>query len=71
VVALTGHVPAGAVHELRLRLPGLTRGEGVLTTQLDHFRPLPGQPPSRPRIDHDPTDRESYLRTAGRLAGRV
>jgi ribosomal protection tetracycline resistance protein len=71
VVTLTGHVPASAVHELRLRLPGLTRGEGVLTTQLDHFRPARGRPPCRSRIDHDPTDRERYLRTAGRLAGRV
>jgi ribosomal protection tetracycline resistance protein len=71
VVTLTGHVPASAVHELRLRLPGLTRGEGVLTTQLDHFRPVRGRPPRRSRIDHDPTDRERYLRTAGRLAGRV
>jgi ribosomal protection tetracycline resistance protein len=71
IVTLTGHVPAGAVHELRLRLPGLTRGEGVLTTQPDHFQPVQGRPPRRSRIDHDPTDRERYLRTAGRLAGRV
>jgi ribosomal protection tetracycline resistance protein len=71
VVTLTGHVPAAVVHGLRLRLPGLTRGEGVLTTRLDHFRPVRGRPPRRPRIDHDPTDREHYLRTAGRLAGRV
>ncbi|MFL6027428.1 MAG: GTP-binding protein [Friedmanniella sp.] len=70
-VSLTGQVPAAAVHQLRLRLPGLTQGEGVLTSRLDHFRPVRGRPPHRPRVDHDPTDRESYLRTAGRLAGRV
>ena len=71
LVVVAGHVPAAAVHELRLRLPGLTSGEGALTTSLDHVRPVLGPPPERPRIDHDPTDRETYLRTAARLAGRV
>jgi ribosomal protection tetracycline resistance protein len=70
-VSLTGQVPAAEVHQLRLRLPGLTQGEGVLTSRLDHFRPVQGRPPHRLRLDHDPTDRERYLRTAGRLAGRV
>ena len=70
-VTLGGTVPAAAVHDLRVRLPGLTRGEGVLTTRLDRFEPVRGRPPRRTRLDHDPTDRESYLRTAGRLAGRV
>ncbi|SDR78662.1 ribosomal protection tetracycline resistance protein [Friedmanniella luteola] len=71
LVVVGGHVPASAVHDLRLRLPGLTSGEGSLTTGLDHLRPVLGPPPERPRIDHDPTDRETYLRTAARLAGRV
>ena len=71
LVVLSGHVPATAVHELRLRLPGLTTGEGAISTMLDHLRPVVGPPPERARIDHDPTDRETYLRIAGRLAGRV
>ncbi|GAA1426767.1 TetM/TetW/TetO/TetS family tetracycline resistance ribosomal protection protein [Microlunatus lacustris] len=71
LVVVGGHVPAAAVHELRLRLPALTSGEGSLSTGLDHLRPVPGPPPERPRIDADPTDRETYLRTAARLAGRV
>ena len=71
LVLVSGDVPAAAVHELRLRLPGTTSGEGALTTTLDHLRPVVGPPPERPRIDHDPTDRETYLRTAARLAGRV
>ena len=70
-VTLGGHLPAASVHELRLRLPVPTSGEGVLTTQLDRFEPVPGRPPRRARLDHDPTDRETYLRTAGRLAGRL
>jgi ribosomal protection tetracycline resistance protein len=38
-VVVTGDVPAGAVHRLTLMLPDVTRGVGVLTSRLDHFRP--------------------------------
>ena len=38
-VVVTGDVPAGAVHRLTLMLPDVTRGEGVLSSRLDHFRP--------------------------------
>ena len=70
-VVLTGEVPAVTVHELRQRLPAMTRGEGVLTTTAGHHRPVHGRPPERPRIDFDPTDPVVYLRTAARLAGRL
>ncbi|HET8768509.1 MAG TPA: translation factor GTPase family protein [Pedococcus sp.] len=51
---LTGHVPAEEVHGLQQRLPHLTRGEGVLTTVLDHFGPAVGPPPERRRAQPDP-----------------
>jgi ribosomal protection tetracycline resistance protein len=38
-VVVTGVVPADAVHRLTLMLPDVTRGEGVLSSRLDHFRP--------------------------------
>lgn len=38
-VVVTGEVPADRVHALTLQVPGATRGEGVLSTRLDHFRP--------------------------------
>jgi ribosomal protection tetracycline resistance protein len=38
-VVVTGEVPADRVHALTLQVPGVTRGEGVLSTRLDHFRP--------------------------------
>jgi ribosomal protection tetracycline resistance protein len=38
-VVVTGDVPADAVHRLTLMLPDVTRGDGVLSTRLDHFRP--------------------------------
>src|SRR4051794_5748616 len=38
-IVVTGDVPADAVHRLTLMLPDVTRGEGVLSSRLDHFRP--------------------------------
>ena len=59
---LEGDVAAARVHELQQRLPALTRGEGVLTTAFDHYRPVRGEPPRRPRRDRDPLNRGEYLR---------
>ena len=67
-VVLTGDVPADAVHRLTLQVPGVTRGEGALTTRLDHYRPVTGRPPRRPHLGADPYDREEYL--AGSPADR-
>jgi ribosomal protection tetracycline resistance protein len=66
VVTLTGDVPAGAVHALLLALPGVSRGEGVLTTAPNRFRPVTGPPPRRERSDHNPYDRDEYLRRVTR-----
>jgi ribosomal protection tetracycline resistance protein len=65
-VVLTGDVPADAVHRLTLQVPGVTRGEGALTTRLDHYRPVTGRPPRRPHVGADPYDREEYLRRVTR-----
>jgi ribosomal protection tetracycline resistance protein len=56
-----GDVPAARVHELRLRLPGLTRGEGLLECAFDRYQPVAGTPPTRPRSDFNPLNREEYL----------
>jgi ribosomal protection tetracycline resistance protein len=58
---LEGEVPAAQVHELRQRLPALTRGEGVLEGAFDHYQPVRGPIPTRPRTDHNPLDRREYL----------
>jgi ribosomal protection tetracycline resistance protein len=58
---LDGEVPAGRVHALEQRLPSLTRGEGTLESEFDHYRPVRGPVPSRPRWDHDPLNRKDYL----------
>jgi ribosomal protection tetracycline resistance protein len=60
---LTGRIAAAKVSELQRRLPGLTRGEGVMLATSSHeHRPVRGKPPSRPRMGLDPGNREEYLR---------
>jgi ribosomal protection tetracycline resistance protein len=64
---LDGEVPAARVHELEQRLPGLTRGEGLLEAAFARYRPVRGKPPVRERtgagpLDGDPLDRDDYLR---------
>jgi ribosomal protection tetracycline resistance protein len=56
-----GEIPAARVHDLRQRLPALTRGEGVLEAVFDRYEPVRGPAPSRPRTDHNPLDRKEYL----------
>ncbi|MEV6949383.1 translation factor GTPase family protein [Streptomyces sp. NPDC051172] len=59
---LVGAVPAGRVHELEQRLPGLTRGEGELESAFDHYAPITfGTVPERSRTDHNPLNRKEYL----------
>jgi hypothetical protein len=42
-------------------LPGLTRGEGVLESAFERYRPVAGAAPTRPRSDHNPLNRKEYL----------
>jgi ribosomal protection tetracycline resistance protein len=58
---LAGDVPAARVHELRLQLPSLTRGEALLESAFDRYEPVPGRVPTRRRTGPDPLDRKEYL----------
>ena len=58
---LEGDIPATSVHALRLELPRLSRGEGVLESAFDRYQPVSGAPPTRPRSDLNPLNREEYL----------
>ena len=58
---LDGEVPAARVHDLEQQLPALTRGEGVAESAFDHYRPVRGTPPTRPRTDRNPLNRKEYL----------
>ncbi|MBB6345931.1 ribosomal protection tetracycline resistance protein [Nonomuraea muscovyensis] len=59
--AVEGLIPAARVHGLEQRLPSLTSGEGILESAFDHYEPVRGAPPERPRTDHNPLDRKEYL----------
>jgi ribosomal protection tetracycline resistance protein len=67
---LEGEIPAAQVHALHRRLPGLTRGEGVLECTFDHHRPVRGTPPARPHSGPNPFDRKEYLLHVVRRTGR-
>ncbi len=58
---LEGEIPAARVHALRQQLPALTRGEGVLESAFEHYQPVRGTIPTRPRTDHNPLNRKEYL----------
>jgi ribosomal protection tetracycline resistance protein len=58
---LDGDIPAASIHELRLELPRLTRGEGVLECAFDRYEPAAGTTPTRPRSDLNPLNRDEYL----------
>ena len=51
---LGGRVPADSVHDVQVRIPHLTRGEGAFTSGLDHYAPTTGVPPTRRRVQPDP-----------------
>ena len=56
---IEGDIAAARVHELRLELPGLTRGEGVLECEFGRYEPVNGHAPTRPRSDWNPLNREA------------
>ena len=67
---LEGDIPAARVHELRQRLPALTRGEGIVECAFDRYEPVSGTIPTRPRSDDNPLNRHEYLMRVGRRASR-
>jgi ribosomal protection tetracycline resistance protein len=67
---IEGDIAAARVHELRLELPALTRGEGVLECEFGRYEPVTGTIPTRPRSDWNPLNREEYMLRVAR-AGRL
>jgi ribosomal protection tetracycline resistance protein len=66
---LEGEIPAARAGELQRQLPGLTRGEALLECAFDHYEPVRGPAPIRPRLDHNPLNREEYLLRIRGVAG--
>jgi ribosomal protection tetracycline resistance protein len=63
-------VAAARVPELQRRLPALTAGEGVLESTFEGYRPVLGEPPTRPRTMADPRHYKEYLVSLTRHGGR-
>jgi ribosomal protection tetracycline resistance protein len=63
---LEGEIRAARVHELQQALPALSRGEGVMEAEFDHYRPIRDPFPVRRRMGVDPLDRKEYLRRLAR-----
>jgi ribosomal protection tetracycline resistance protein len=61
LATIEAELPAAAVQELQLQLPGLTVGEGVLESEFVGYRPVAGQAPERRRTTSNPLNREEYL----------
>jgi ribosomal protection tetracycline resistance protein len=59
--AIEGTIAAVQTHRLQQELRALTHGEGVLEFAFDHYRPVSGTAPTRPRTDHNPLSRDEYL----------
>jgi ribosomal protection tetracycline resistance protein len=67
---LEGDIPVTRVHELRQQIPPLTRGEGVMESSFDHYEPVRGPVPTRPRTDDNPLNRAEYLQRVTRRGVR-
>ena len=65
---IDGDIAAARVHQLRLELPGLTRGEGVLESDFGRYEPVDGTAPTRSRSDWNPLNREEYMLHVARRA---
>ncbi|MGC5020866.1 GTP-binding protein [Micromonospora sp. DT47] len=59
---VTGELPARLVPQARRRLPDLSGGEGLWSSEPHGDRPVVGAPPRRPRTDGNPYDRVEYTR---------
>ena len=58
---VAGTLAVARLHEFTAQLPGLTHGEGLLESALDHHAPAGGPTPRRERVGPDPLNRRGYL----------
>jgi ribosomal protection tetracycline resistance protein len=62
VCVIEGDIRTVRMRALEQQLPGLTQGEGTLECSFGHYQRVSGELPARPRSDHDPLNRQEYLR---------
>lgn len=61
-------LPAARAQDLRRRLPGLTRGEGVLESSFEGYEPVSGDQPTRRRTTANPLNLDEYMMHLARWA---
>ena len=59
---IEGDIRTAQLRALEQQLPALTQGEGALECVFGRYQRVGGPAPSRPRSDHDPPNRQEYLR---------
>jgi len=62
VCVIEGDIRTARMRALEQQLPGLTQGEGTLECSFGHYQQVSGELPARPRSDHNPLNRQEYLR---------
>jgi ribosomal protection tetracycline resistance protein len=58
---VTGTIPAATIHDFENRLPGISGGNGIISSEFSGYQPVTGAPPTRDRTDFNPLDRKYYL----------
>jgi ribosomal protection tetracycline resistance protein len=59
---IEGEIRTARLRALEQQLPALTQGEGALECVFGRYERVSGSAPSRPRSDHNPLNRQEYLR---------
>ena len=59
---IEGDIRTAQLRALEQQLPALTQGESALECVFGRYQRVGGPAPSRPRADHDPPNRQEYLR---------
>jgi ribosomal protection tetracycline resistance protein len=58
---ISGTIPAATIHDFENRLPGISGGNGIISSEFSGYQPVTGAPPTRDRTDFNPLDRKYYL----------
>jgi ribosomal protection tetracycline resistance protein len=64
---VTGTIPAATIHGFEQRLPGLSGGNGIFSSEFGGYQPVTGPPPERERTDNNPLNRKYYLAQVSQL----
>lgn len=59
---ISGTIPVQQTFGLERKIPHLTQGEGIFTATSGEYQKVKGRAPSQPRKDHNPLNKEEYLR---------